>query len=159
MISTVVRFLNILLVALVAGSVFGIWLGYNPAGLSATAYLEQQQNAIRALNVLMPLLGAAGILLTLASAYLQRQSMGVASILILAAGLLIVGGLVTRFGNQPINAVVIKWGADSMPADWTALRDKWWSFHLMRTMSTVGGLMLIIWAEVRTKHRMDATPA
>ena len=44
----VVRFTNIVLAALVVGTMFGIWLGYDPARLTASAYVEQQQNAIRA---------------------------------------------------------------------------------------------------------------
>lgn len=56
---SIVRFLNIFMAALVAGTIFGIWIGYNPMSLSATAYLEQQQNAIRSLNVLMPVLGVS----------------------------------------------------------------------------------------------------
>src|SRR5204862_107869 len=73
MVVTGVRFLNILLAALVAGTIFGIWIGFNPKELSSLAYVEQQQNAIRALNVLMPLLGLVTILITLLSAFLQRK--------------------------------------------------------------------------------------
>jgi membrane protein YqaA with SNARE-associated domain len=68
------RFANVLLAGLVVGSVFGIWLGYNPASLSASAYIEQQQHAIEALNVTMPVLGAICIVLTLVHALLVRAA-------------------------------------------------------------------------------------
>ena len=37
MFAPVIDFANLLLAALVVGTMFGIWLGYNPAGLSATS--------------------------------------------------------------------------------------------------------------------------
>jgi hypothetical protein len=40
---------------------FGVWLGFNPAALTGAAYVEMQQNAIRALNTSMPALGAVCI--------------------------------------------------------------------------------------------------
>ncbi len=69
MLSTV-RLANIAFAALIAGGMFVIWAGYNPATLSPSTYVEQQQNAIRGLNVLMPVLGAIAVLLTLISAFL-----------------------------------------------------------------------------------------
>jgi hypothetical protein len=57
---------------LVAGTLFGIWIGYNPQNLSAQTYIEQQQSVIKALNTLMPLLGLIAIILTVISAFMQR---------------------------------------------------------------------------------------
>jgi hypothetical protein len=73
MTTTLVGFANLFVVSLVVGAMFGIWLGYNPMDLSQIAYLEQQQQAIRTLNVTMPLLGAIGTVLTVASAVLARD--------------------------------------------------------------------------------------
>ena len=139
-----VGFINILLVALVAGSVFGIWLGYNPVNLSFGAYLEQQQEIIRALNVIMPILGAIGILLTVVSAILVRDEKQVLFVLIGAVLCLIVAGLVTRFGNQPINAIVMTWNLEAIPSNWTDLRDEWWMYHTFRMLASVAGLCLIL---------------
>lgn len=50
MTATIIRFIDLLLVALLAGTTFGIWLGSNAGRLSAATYTEQQQHAIRALN-------------------------------------------------------------------------------------------------------------
>jgi hypothetical protein len=51
MLVTTVRFLGLFLTALLVGAMFGIWLGYDPTALSASAFVEMQQNAIRALNI------------------------------------------------------------------------------------------------------------
>jgi uncharacterized membrane protein len=144
----VVRFVNIVFAALIAGGMFVIWTGYDPMALSPSTYVEQQQNAIRALNVLMPVLGAITVLLTLVSAILQRTDRRAFVLLIVAAAFLIVSGLLTRFGNQPINAIVMTWDVASPPANWTELRDQWWGFHRLRTLSGLIALMLITWANV-----------
>ncbi|MCB0522731.1 MAG: DUF1772 domain-containing protein [Lewinellaceae bacterium] len=158
MATTIVRFVNVLVLALVAGAVFGIWVGYNPLSLSATAYLEQQQNAIRSLNTLMPVLGGTAGLLTLLSAWLQRQSR-VDVVLLLSAFVLGIGsGLITRFGNQPINAIEMTWQPGSMPSDWTQLRDQWWSYHTMRTFTTMAMLALVVWSSIRKGNEAYPQP-
>ena len=55
MIVSLLRFSDLLLVSLLVGTMFGIWLGFNPVSLSAGAYVEHQQQAIRALQVVMAL--------------------------------------------------------------------------------------------------------
>ena len=44
----IVRFLGLLLMSLLAGTMFGLWLGFDPSGLSARTYVEQQEHAMRA---------------------------------------------------------------------------------------------------------------
>jgi uncharacterized membrane protein len=145
---SIVRFSSIVFAALIAGGLFVIWAGYDPAALSPSTYVEQQQNAIRALNVLMPVLGAITVLLTLISAFLQRKDRKAFVLLIVAAAFLILSGLLTRFGNQPINAIVMTWDMARPPANWADLRDQWWGFHRLRTFSGLIALVLITWASV-----------
>lgn len=146
---TLVGFLNLLLAALVAGTMFGIWLGFDPRSLSASTYVEHQQNTILALNILMPLLGLFTILLTLLSAFLQRVNKVNMFILLVAAGLFIISGLITRFGNQPINSMMMNWDVNNPPANWTQLRNQWWSLHTLRTLTGSIGLCLIILASIK----------
>lgn len=144
-----IRFANIVVTALVVGGMFVIWVGYNPATLSPATYVEQQQNAIRGLNVLLPAMGALSIALTLLSALLQRQSKALFVPLLVACAFLILAGLVTRFGNQPINDVVMTWEFARPPANWTELRDQWWGYHKLRTFCGLIALALIAWTSVR----------
>ncbi len=146
-----VRLANIVLAALVAGGMFVIWAGYDPAALSPATYVEQQQNTIRALNVLMPVLGGSTILVTLIAAFMQRSDRRTCVWLVVAAAFLIVSGLTTRFGNQPINAIVMSWDAGAPAANWAALRDQWWGFHRLRTISGLIALVLIIWASIHPR--------
>jgi anthrone oxygenase-like protein len=145
---TIIRVVNVFVVALLGGALFGITMGYNPVNLSPGAYLEQQQNAIRSLNVLMPVIGLIGIMLTVIAAVFQYKNKGVFMTLLIAAGLLVISGLVTKFGNQPINAIVITWTKNDIAGNWIELRDKWWLLHIIRTACSVIALFLIIVASV-----------
>ena len=146
-----VRFGSIVCAALAVGGMFVIWVGYDPAALSPSAYVEQQQNAIRGLNVLMPALGAAAIALTLASAWLMRRNRSGCVLLIVAAAFLVISGAITRLGNQPINEQVMAWNPANPPATWTELRDQWWGFHRLRAASGLIALGLIVWVNVNYK--------
>lgn len=144
MIQNIVRFFLLLVLALLVGTMFGIWVGFNPAALSATAFIEQQQNAIRSLNTLLPAMGAACIVLAAILAVLSKNSRLSRFLLVGAVALLLFAALATRFANQPINALVITWSAQSPPSDWTQLRDQWWQWHIARTVAAIGALILVI---------------
>jgi uncharacterized membrane protein len=58
------------------------------------------------------------------------------------------GGVVTRFFNQPINAMVMNWTPETLPADWAALRDAWWNWHLVRTGISILGFALLLAAVI-----------
>ena len=61
---------------------------------------------------------------------------------------MVVAAVVTRFGNQPINAQVITWTAQAPPANWMELRDWWWQWHTVRTVAMVAALSLLILATI-----------
>ncbi len=149
MIKGTIRSFNVLMVSLVAGAIFGIWLGYNPKGLSAPTFIEQMQNAISALNTLMPILGLITILLTGTSAFLHRKEKMPFSILMFAILFLILSGITTRFGNQPINSIVMTWNMNTPPENWMELRDQWWTYHTIRTCTSIVALSLIIWGSIK----------
>lgn len=132
------RFAGLFLTALLVGTMFGIWLGFNPAALSAGAYVEMQQNTIRALNVVLPALGLACIVLTVALAVVTRKDGRARSLLAVAALCLLAAGLITRFANQPINALVMTWSAQAPASNWAELRDTWWHWHTLRTALALG---------------------
>lgn len=144
MFSTLVDFADLLLTALVVGAMFGIWLLFNPAGLTAGVYITLQQQGIRRLNRAMPMLGAATILLTILAAVLGRSDSTRLGLLVGTVVCLVASGLITRFLNQPINAIVITWHPDAPPANWSVMRDAWWRWHLIRLLAGLGGLSLLI---------------
>jgi hypothetical protein len=145
----VVDFANLLLAALVVGGLFGVRLFLNPTGLGASLYVAVQQQAIRTMNTVMPALGAATILVTVAAAVLGRDDRVRLCLLVVTAACFLAIGLITRFLNQPINAMVMTWCGDSAPSNWTVLRDEWWHWHLMRLATGLVGLSLLIAAALR----------
>jgi hypothetical protein len=149
MAKSIIRFINVVMAGLITGIVIGIWIGFNPKSFSFSTYLELQQGAIRALNTLMPLLGLITIVLTLLAAFLNRHDRLVLIPLLTAAILLFISGLITKFGNQPINAIVMTWNHSEVPSNWTELRDKWWALHKIRSLTSLLSFFLIVWAHQR----------
>ncbi|WP_176956111.1 anthrone oxygenase family protein [Catalinimonas alkaloidigena] len=146
---SLLRFLDIILAALLAGTSFGIWVGFNPAIFSASTYVEQQQNLVSSLNSLMIVLVIAATVITLLSAFLQLKNKPAFVALLLAAALFIACMVITRFGNVPVQTEILKWTVDTLPENWTDFRDKWWSFHIARTVVELVALVLITWTVVK----------
>ena len=149
MTALIIDFADLLLAGLLTGAIFGVFLFMSPAGLDATTYVIQQQNGIRALNSAMPVLGGLTIVLTLAAAFAASGDPLRMNLLFSAAAALIVVGLITRFLNQPINAVVMTWDVSSPPAEWTTLRDAWWRWHLVRLVLSLAAFSFVITAALR----------
>ncbi|MCB9316324.1 MAG: DUF1772 domain-containing protein [Lewinellaceae bacterium] len=149
MVTTVIRFINIILAALLAGTSFGIWMGFNPAHYTPSTYIEQQQNLVGSLNTLMVSLVILATIVTLTSAFLQRKNKAVFITLLFAAAFFASCIFISRFGNLPIQKEMLTWNAASLPENWTVLRDKWWSFHIIRTIAELIALVLVSWTSVQ----------
>jgi len=145
---SLVQFLAALVLALVAGSVFGIWRGYNPSDFQPATFVEMHQGAVRGLNVLLPALGFASIALTVILVWMARGKRHILWLYLAALVMLVAAGITTRFFNQPINAVVMGWSVEAMPGDWASLRDAWWNWHLWRTGFSITALALLLGAIV-----------
>ena len=137
MLMNTIRFVLLVLMGLLVGSMFGILIGYNPASLSASAYVEQHQNAVRSLNTLLPAMGAICMALTAVLAARSGANRRVRYFLLAAVLFMLVAALVTRLGNQPINAIVMTWSTQVQPANWEQLRDQWWQWHVVRTIAAI----------------------
>jgi uncharacterized membrane protein len=97
-------------------------------------------------------MGAACILLTVVLAFLSKGDSRSQYLLIAAAILMVVAALVTRFANQPINAVVMTWSAQAPVANWAKLRDEWWLWHIVRSLAGIAALALTVVAVLASKH-------
>ncbi len=128
MYKSILRFLNTILAAVLAGISLGIWLGFNPQGLSPSTYVEQQQNMLGSLNVLMISLVIIVTIITLLSALLQKSDKSVFITLLIAAAFFISCIIISRFGNQPLNNIIMNWTSSALPENWSEIRDQWWSF-------------------------------
>lgn len=152
MLTTTIRFLNIMLVALLAGTSFGIWAGLNPRNYSTATYIEQQQHLVLSLQTLLVSLVVVATLVTIVSAFLQRKDRKTFMALLFAALLLLSCIIITRFGNLPIQTEMLTWSAHSFPDHWTVLRDRWWSLHILRTVAELLALTLVAWTSVQNTN-------
>lgn len=149
MTTSIIRFLNIIVSALLAGTSFGIWVGFNPLNLSPSTYIEQQQNMIRALNFLMIALVFSATIITIISAVLQRGDKQVFIPLLIASLFFIACVVISRFGNQPLNNEIMKWTSGIIPSNFSELRDKWWTFHIIRTIAELIALCFVTWTSIK----------
>lgn len=149
MTTSLIRFTNIVIAALLAGTSFGIWVGLNPSNYSPSTYIEQQNHLVLSLNTLMVSLVVIATLVTAVSAYLQRKNRIVFIALLVAAASFASCIFISRFGNLPIQKEMLTWNAYSLPGNWIMMRDKWWSFHIMRTIAELIALALVAWASIQ----------
>ncbi len=149
MATSVFRFLNIILAALLAGTSFGISIGFNPVNFSPSTYMELQQNTVRTLYTLLVSLVVGTTIVTIVSAILQRKNKPVFITLMIAAAFFITCILISRFGNKPVQDEMLSWNANSLPVDWVMLRDRWWYLHTMRTVTELIALVLIVWVSIK----------
>ena len=60
--------------------------------------------------------------------------------------------VLTLKGNLPINDVINTWSADTIPANWTAFREKWFTIFQYRQIASITGFIsLLIGAVFGTK--------
>jgi hypothetical protein len=91
-------------------------------------------------------------LFTLISAVMQRQRKTVFIALLAASAFLFSCIIISRFGNLPIQKELLTWTVDTMPDNWTVLRDKWWTLHIVRTLAELFALTIIAWTTVSNRN-------
>ncbi len=102
------------------------------------------------MRILMP----ACILFMMVSASLVTQKHSVRFYLSVAACLLIVIALlITLLVEVPIDNQIRTWSAETLPADWTALRARWQLFHTARTFVSLASLASLILAVLSSKQQ------
>ena len=143
-ITSALQLTSIMLLSLILGTVFGIWRGYDATTYMPSTFIEMHQGAVRGLNVILPLFGLATLVITASLAILSRDRPGVLWLYGLAFVSIAIAGVVTRFGNQPINELVMGWTASNLPADWTAIRDRWMNLNAIRVITSFAGEVLLV---------------
>ena len=149
------QFVSIFLWALVAGVFWGPWLGLSRsiASLSPDTFLAIGRTMIGNLAPVMPFLMIAAIASmapVLIISYRQRSGMFLLTLVSFA--LVITALLVTVLVEVPIDDQIKIWTVNSLPDDWSQIRDRWEIFHLLRTMASVGGLALMLAAALFSRR-------
>lgn len=139
-----IQFVNLILYALVAGVLWGTWFSLSRSieAISPDAFLEIGRTMMRNLGGPMSILFPAALLsavpvLVLLFRRRDRRALVLAGI---ALGLFVVALLATVLVNVPIDDEIRLWTVSTMPSDWEATRDRWQTYHTLRTFASLGGL-------------------
>jgi uncharacterized membrane protein len=125
----VAQFGNVVLVALVMGVFWGTWfsLSRSIASITPESFLEIGHLMIANLGGPMSVL--------------MRQGRGAATYLTLAGLLLLAAALVVTLAvNVPIDDEINQWTRNTLPPNWTVMRDRWEFYHTVRTFASIGSL-------------------
>ena len=149
------QFVSIFLWALVAGVFWGPWLGLSRSisSFSPEAFLAIGKTMIRNLAPVMPFLMIAAIasmLPVLIISYRQRSDMFMLTLVSFA--LVITALMITLLVEVPIDNQIKMWTVNSLPGDWRQIRDRWETFHVLRTFASVGGLALMLVAALFSRR-------
>src|SRR5262249_53350153 len=136
-------FVHLFLFALVVGVFWGTWFSLSRSmnSISAATFLEVGHTMIANLGgpmaVLMPatLISAVPVLLVL----YRRRRRASFSLILVGVGLLAVALVITLSVNVPIDYAIGRWTIDTLPPDWTSIRNRWEACHAARTFVSMAG--------------------
>jgi len=138
---------SIFLSALVTGVFWGPWLGLSRSitTFSADVFLAIGHRMIRNLAPVMPFLMPAAILSIVPVLVISFPERPRTFYFTLAGfALFSIALLVTLIVEVPIDNRIKSWTVATLPQDWQQLRDRWETFHIVRTMASVAGLFLLL---------------
>ena len=139
----IAQFVHLFLFALVVGVFWGTWfsLSRSMSSITPSTFLEVGHTMIANLGgpmaLLMPatLVSAGPVLFVL---YRLRQR-GSFYLILVGAALLVVALIITLSVNVPIDYAIAGWTVDTLPSDWTSIRNRWEAYHAARTFMSLAG--------------------
>ncbi len=142
------RFIHSLAVCgtgIITGGQYVVSFDYNPAGTAASFYIEKMQYAIHHIGTpLFAMLIASTILCFLSAVLYFRDSRSTSVLLAGAGAFLLIGAVITKFGNIPLLDMIDTWNAASPPANWLEVAERWYMFHSIRFAVDLIGLILVV---------------
>lgn len=84
----------------------------------------------------------ANVLLLIASAKTPASLVFITATIALLA--LVAEILITLKGNLPINDIINTWSADNVPANWTVIREKWFTIFQYRQIINITGFVSLL---------------
>lgn len=129
----VVSVVAVILVGLIAGLLVGTAIEQKTLEvLDGPAWIKARHSTDAVFRRVLPWWWNSTLLMLFLAAYLNR---GGARGMFLVGGLLLLAGIVVTLAIEvPMNKQVAGWEAGAMPAGWMAVRDRWWRFHVVRSV-------------------------
>lgn len=160
---SVTRVVAILSSGLMAGLLFGDWLGpaFARSAMSVSSFVEFQQ--IVHVNYLLTLPALSTIALATPILWLvmlrNRRDSSEFKILLAATVAIAIGFAITLVLNVPVNNQLETWNAAAPPPNAREIWSTWEKAHVVRTVFWVMGFFLEVVALVRTAPLSSAQPA
>jgi uncharacterized membrane protein len=147
-------FVHVFLFALVVGVFWGTWfsLSRSMSAITAATFLEVGHTMIGNLGgpmaVLMPATLVSAVPLLVGLYRLHRRASF--SLTLAGVGLLAVALVITLSVNVPIDDAIARWTIDTLPPDWSSIRNRWEAYHAARTFISLAGfgsaLAAVLWS-------------
>ena len=104
--------------------------------------------------VLMPatLVSAVPVLVAL----YRRHRRASFSLTLVGVGSLAVALVITLGVNVPIDDAIARWTVDTLPSDWSSIRNRWEAFHAARMLISLAGFGSTLAAALESRE--DAAP-
>lgn len=145
MIRRFVHALAVCATGIITGGQYVVSFDYNPAGMDASLYTAKMQYAIHHIGTpLFAMLIVSTILCFFAAILYWKDLRGTSLLLAAAGAFLLIGALITRFGNIPLLDIIDTWNAASPPANWLEITERWYMFHSIRFGVDLIGLILAV---------------
>ena len=157
MLRSALLFVTAVLLALVAGRAFWVWLGESPFGVAPATYVDFFQQLDKRIAIPIAAMGTLGPVLAGASAAVYRSNRPVFLCLLAACGLGAASALVTVFVNVPINQRISGWNPAALPPGYEDVLRQWWNWHAVRLV-TSGGAMFAVFLALLARSEARVVP-
>ena len=138
---------SIILSAIAAGMFFGPWLALSRSinTFKPDVFLAIVSRLDRNIEPLMKVLMPITLLSLVSVLYFSyNQQMQTFYLTIASFSLFCVALVVTLVVEVPIVKQIITWSVSTLPDNWEQLRDRWGTFHVVRVIAAILGLILIV---------------
>ena len=150
-----IAFITVILLMLVTGVFWGTWftLTRSLKGFSAGEFIHIGKTIIANVAVPMRIIMPAALLFLLWSMWSSyKTNKTVFWLFTISFVLMVVTLIITVAIEVPIDNQIKNWTVETVPANWTSLRQTWDEFHTIRTFTSigsfgfyVGGMLKGIW--------------
>ena len=139
--------ISIVLSALVGGMYWGPWLALSRSmrTFKPEVFLDIVDRMNRNMESVMTVLTPVALIAIAPVLFFSYQEQPRTFYLTLAGfALFVVALVVTMLIEVPIVKPIVMWTVETLPGDWQQLRDRWVTFHIIRVVAGIGGLVFLV---------------
>lgn len=139
--------ISIVLSAWVGGMYWGPWLALSRSmrTFKPEVFLDIVDRMNRNMESVMTVLTPVALIAIAPVLFFSYQEQPRTFYLTLAGfALFVVALVVTMLIEVPIVKQIVMWTVETLPDDWQQLRDRWVTFHIIRVVAGIGGLVFLV---------------